>query len=158
MHHQQLAIMQQKKGLITIKPYYLPKTRRKAFKTSQSLIDRMSLTSIVTLCHLSLSIMGDVVANGQFIRLQIERSGFKTWPGHCIMVFAKHFTFTVPFSTKECKWVAVNRQGGPLRGEVISSSWMGLLAQEQTLHYHCQTMLLLYYNTLCYPCDCRSLK
>ena len=56
------------------------------------------------------------------------------------MVFAKHFTFTVPFSTKECKWVAVNRQGGPLRGEVISSSWMGLLAQEQTLHYHCQTM------------------
>ena len=56
--------MQQKKGLITIKPYYLPKTRRKAFKTSQSLIDRMSLKSIVTLYHLSLSIMGDMVANG----------------------------------------------------------------------------------------------
>ena len=35
------------------------------------------------------------------------------------MVFAKHLTFTVPFSTKECKWVALNCQGGPLRGEVI---------------------------------------
>ena len=35
------------------------------------------------------------------------------------MVFAKHFTFTVLFSTKECKWVVLNCQGGPLRGEVI---------------------------------------
>ena len=113
MHHQQLAIMQQKKGLITIKPYYLPKTRRKAFKTSQSLIDRMSLTSIVTLCHLSLSIMGDMVANGQFVRLQIERSGFKTWPGHCVKVFSKILYSHTAFSTKKYKWVAVNCQGSP---------------------------------------------
>ena len=75
--------------------------------------------------------------NSQCTGLWIERLGFRTWPGHCV-VFLENTLLSVPLTTQEYKWIMVSGMSGKpdemLGGNCFEtrSFWVGHMGWVQT--------------------------